>query len=284
MPTASAPHSAMTLILGLMPDHARIALLGVPYDAASSFQRGAAEGPAAIRDAFTSSATNGWTESMVDLRGPGMLIDAGDVGVTGTDDDIRVRIEAAMAAVMASSNRPIVLGGDHSITYPLIRAVRRRFPRLAILLIDAHGDLYDNFEGNKYSHACPFARIMEERLADRLVQVGIRTMNRHLREQADRFGVEVVTMRDWTDGRVFSFAEPLYVSVDLDGLDPAFAPGVAHREPGGFSTRQVIEIIQRVRATVIGADVVECNPGLDPAGITPWVAAKIVRELAARIL
>jgi arginase family enzyme len=125
---------------------------------------------------------------------------------------------------------------------------------------------------------------MEERLADRLVQVGIRTMNRHLREQADRFGVEVVTMRDWTDGRVFSFAEPLYVSVDLDGLDPAFAPGVAHREPGGFSTRQVIEIIQRVRATVIGADVVECNPSLDPAGITPWVAAKIVRELAARIL
>ena len=267
-----------------MPDHARIALLGVPYDAASSFQRGAAEGPAAIREAFTSSATNGWTESMVDLRAPGMLIDAGDVGVAGTDADIRARIEAAMAAVMASSNRPIVLGGDHSITYPLIRAVRRRFPRLAILLIDAHGDLYDNFEGSKYSHACPFARIMEERLADRLVQVGIRTMNRHLREQADRFGVEVVTMRDWTDGRVFSFAEPLYVSVDLDGLDPAFAPGVAHREPGGFSTRQVIEIIQRVRATVIGADVVECNPGLDPAGITPWVAAKIVRELAARIL
>jgi arginase len=274
----------MTLILGPMADHARIALLGVPYDAASSFQRGAAEGPAAIRDAFTSSATNGWTESMVDLRAPGMLIDAGDVGVAGTDDDIRARIEAAMAAVMASSNRPIVLGGDHSITYPLIRAVRRRFPRLAILLIDAHGDLYDNFEGNKYSHACPFARIMEERLADRLVQVGIRTMNRHLREQADRFGVEVVTMRDWSDGRVFSFAEPLYVSVDLDGLDPAFAPGVAHREPGGFSTRQVIEIIQRVRATVIGADVVECNPSLDPAGITPWVAAKIVRELAARIL
>ena len=267
-----------------MPDNARIALLGVPYDAASSFQRGAAEGPAAIRDAFTSSATNGWTESMVDVRAPGVLIDAGDVGVAGTDDDIRMRIEAAMAAVMASSNRPIVLGGDHSITYPLIRAVRRRFPRLAILLIDAHGDLYDNFEGNKYSHACPFARIMEEGLADRLVQVGIRTMNRHLREQTDRFGVEVVTMRDWTDGRVFSFAEPLYISVDLDGLDPAFAPGVAHREPGGFSTRQVIEIIQRVRATVIGADVVECNPSLDPAGITPWVAAKIVRELAARIL
>ena len=267
-----------------MPDHARIALLGVPYDAASSFQRGAAEGPAAIRDAFSSDATNGWTESMVDLRAPGVIIDAGDVGVVGTDADIRARIEAAMAAVMASSNRPIVLGGDHSITYPLLRAVRRRFPRLAILHIDAHTDLYDTFEDNRYSHACPFARIMEERLADRLVQVGIRTMNKHQREQADRFGVEVVTMREWSEGRVFSFAEPVYVSIDLDGLDPAFAPGVAHREPGGFSTRQLIEIIQRLRATVIGADVVECNPSLDPAGITPWVAAKIVRELAARIV
>jgi arginase family enzyme len=91
-------------------------------------------------------------------------------------------------------------------------------------------------------------------------------------------------MREWNDSRVFSFAEPLYVSVDLDALDPAFAPGVAHREPGGFSSRQVIEILQRVRATVIGGDVVECNPKLDPAGITPFVAAKIVRELAARIL
>jgi agmatinase len=221
---------------------------------------------------------------MLDLRAPGLMIDAGDVGVQGTAEDVRARIESAMTALMASSNRPIVLGGDHSITYPLIRALRKRYSRLAILHIDAHSDLYDSFEGDRYSHACPFARIMEERLADRLVQVGIRTMNRHQREQADRFGVEVVPMREWNDDRILSFAEPLYVSVDLDGLDPAFAPGVAHREPGGFSSRQVIQIIQRVRATIIGADVVECNPGFDPAGITPPLAAKIVTELAARIV
>ena len=267
-----------------MPDHARIALLGVPYDAASSYQRGAARGPAAVREALGSSATNGWTESMVDLRAPGLVIDAGDVGMNGTEEEVRARIESAMTAVMASSNRPIVLGGDHSITYPLLRAVRKRYSRLAILHIDAHADLYDVFEGNRYSHACPFARIMEERLADRLVQVGIRTMNRHQREQADRYGVEVITMREWSDDRVFSFAEPLYVSVDLDGLDPAFAPGVAHREAGGFSSRQVIQIIQRARATIIGADVVECNPSFDPANITAPLAAKLVRELAARIL
>ncbi len=266
-----------------MPDTGRIALLGVPYDAASSYQRGPADGPTAIREALASDATNGWSESLVDTRALGFMIDAGDVGVDGPDDDIRIRIEAAMAAVMASSNLPIALGGDHSITYPLLRAVRRRYPRLAILHIDAHPDLYDVLNGNRYSHACPFARIMEEQLADRLVQVGIRTMNRHQREQAERFGVEVIPMHEWNDEKTFNFAEPLYISIDLDGLDPAFAPGVSHREPGGFSTRQVIHLIQNVQATIIGADVVECNPSADPAGITPWVGAKLVRELAARM-
>jgi agmatinase len=266
-----------------MTNNARVALLGVPYDAASSFQRGAADGPAAIREALRSDATNGWSESLVDMRAPGVMIDAGDVRVDGDDGDVRARIEAAMAAVLDSANGPVVLGGDHSITYPLVRAVRRRYPRLAILHLDAHPDLYDVLDGKRYSHGCPFARIMEERLADRLVQVGIRTMNGHQREQAERFGVEVITMREWTDSRVLSFAEPLYVSIDLDALDPAFAPGVSHREPGGLSSRQVIDIVQRVDATIVGADIVECNPGADPAGITPWVAAKLVRELAARI-
>jgi arginase len=267
-----------------MANPARIALLGVPYDAASSFERGAADGPAAIREALMSDATNGWSESLIDTRAPGVLVDAGDVGVATDDTEVRARIEAAMAAVMASERRPIVLGGDHSITYPLMRAVRRRHPRLAILHIDAHSDLYDNFEGDRFSHACPFARIMEETLADRLVQVGIRTMNPHQRQQAARFGVEVMTMRDWTDGRALAFTDPLYVSIDLDAFDPAFAPGVAHREPGGFSSRQVIDMIQRVRGTIIGADVVECSPRNDPAGITAWLAAKLVRELAARIV
>jgi arginase len=273
----------MVIILCRMTDIARIALLGVPYDAASSFQRGSAAGPAAIRQSLQSDATNGWSESLFDVRGSGVMVDAGDVGIGGADDDIRARIEAAMSALLASSKRPIVLGGDHSITYPLVRAVRRRHPKLAILHLDAHPDLYDVLDGNRYSHACPFARIMEEKLADRLVQVGIRTMNAHQRAQAKRFGVEVMAMKDWRDGRELSFDEPLYISIDLDALDPAFAPGVAHREPGGFSSRQVIDIIQRVRGTIVGADVVECLPAADPAGITPWLAAKLVRELAARI-
>ncbi len=251
-------------------------MLGVPYDASSSFLRGSAGAPALIRHTLHSEATNGWTESMVDLRAPGTLADAGDVALPDA--------AARMAALIATGTRPIALGGDHSITYPLVRGVRPAYPRLALLLFDAHPDLYDALDGDRLSHGSPFARIMEDGLVDRLVQVGIRTLNAHQRAQAERFGVEVVTMREWRDGRVLSFDDPLYISVDLDVLDPAFAPGVSHREPGGLSTRQLIDAIQSVQARVVAADVVEFNPSVDPLGTTAWVAAKIVRELAARLL
>ena len=155
---------------------------------------------------------------------------------------------------------------------------------LTILHIDAHPDLYDEFEGDRYSHACPFARIMEERLATRLVQVGIRTMSGPVRAQADRFGVEVIDMRAWEAGMRPVVAGPSYVSVDLDGLDPAFAPGVSHWEPGGLSVRDVIGMIQAIPGRIVGADVVELNPLRDHDGMTAMVAAKIVKELASAML
>jgi agmatinase len=174
------------------------------------------------------------------------------------------------------------LGGDHSVTYPVLRAINRAsYPRPTILHIDAHADLYDEFEGDRYSHACPFARIMEEGLASRLVQVGIRTLTPHLRAQADRFGVEIIDMRAWASGERPVIDGPVYVSVDLDGLDPAFAPGVSHREPGGLSTREVLGMIQALTTPIVGADVVEYNPQRDVSGLTATVAAKIVKELAS---
>jgi len=153
-----------------------------------------------------------------------------------------------------------------------------------ILQLDAHPDLYDELDGNRYSHACPFARIMEDELATRLVQVGIRTMTPHQREQAKRFGVEVVEMRNWHSGMAFRFEDPVYISLDMDCLDPAFAPGVSHHEPGGFSTRDVLEIIQGLRGNIVGADIVEFNPERDPGGVTAMVAAKFLKELLARML
>lgn len=263
-------------------DH-RLALIGFPYDASSSFMKGAAEAPARIRKAFLSGSSNLWSESGTDLGAEGVLHDLGDVTFQARDD-VREKIASSVGLVLDASLRPICLGGDHSVTYPIVRAFRERYPRLNLFHLDAHPDLYDLWRGDRYSHACPFARIMEEGLVDRLVQVGIRDTNGHQREQAKRFGVEVVEMNEWRDGKTFSFDDPVYVSFDLDVLDPAFAPGVSHHEPGGFSTRQVLDMIGTLDGELVGADIVELNPRRDPLGITEMAAAKILKELAARML
>jgi len=152
---------------------------------------------------------------------------------------------------------------------------------VSILHFDAHPDLYDDFEGDPLSHASPFARIMENGLASSLVQVGIRTSNRHCREQAQRFAVETVEMNEFTPDRVPIPGAPLYISIDLDALDPAFAPGVSHHEPGGLSVRDILSVLHRVPGPIVGADVVEYNPTRDINGMTAVVAAKLVKELAA---
>jgi arginase len=257
-------------------------LIGVPFDGASSYLRGAAAAPALIRRELASDAGNGISEALIDLRVPGALADAGDVDFAGIGDPA-THITDALAAVLSRGARPISLGGDHSITFPIVRAVRAHWPELTILQFDAHPDLYDVFDGDRLSHACPFARIMAGQLANRLVQVGIRTMTAHQRAQADRFGVEVIDMRAWSAGVRPTVHGPVYISVDIDGLDPAFAPGVSHREPGGLSVREILSIIQKVEGPLVGADVVEYNPSRDVGDLTSHVCAKLVRELASRM-
>jgi arginase family enzyme len=124
---------------------------------------------------------------------------------------------------------------------------------------------------------------MEGGLVQRLVQVGIRTPNPHQREQARRFGVEVLEMKDWR-GELPALEGPLYLSLDLDVLDPAFAPGVSHHEPGGLSVREVLRILQGLEVPLVGADIVELNPLRDVAGVTAKVAAKLYKELVAQML
>ena len=257
-------------------------LIGIPWDVNSSFMRGAAAAPPLIRQALFSPASNMWTELLVDIGAPGGLADAGDLTLPDTDDAIGL-IEDAIRRLMQDGGSPLALGGDHAVTYPILRGLGPRHPGLTILHVDAHPDLYDEFEGRRFSHACPFARIMEAGLAARLVQVGIRVMNGHQHEQARRFGVETIDMRAWADGVRPQLTGPIYVSIDLDGLDPAFAPGVSHREPGGFSVRDVIGLVHALPAPLAGADIVEFNPSQDPLGLTAPVAAKLVKELVGRM-
>jgi agmatinase len=178
----------------------------------------------------------------------------------------------------------LIFGGDHSITFPILQGLHPSHSDITILHFDAHPDLYDEFKGNRFSHACPFARIMENKLASRLIQVGIRTLNVHQREQAQRFGVEVHEMRNWKGPEQLKLSGPLYISIDIDALDPAFAPGVSHLEPGGMSVRQVLDVIHSIKVPIIGADIVEYNPSRDIHGMTAMVAIKLYKELCGKML
>ncbi len=258
-------------------------LLGAPYDLASSHLRGPALAPAAIRAALANPSSNTWTEDLLDITAPGVLADAGDVSLPDPTDGpaVRAAIEAGVAAVIERGGRPLTLGGDHSISYPAIRAVAERHPGLTVVHFDAHSDLYDEFEGDRYSHACPFSRVMEEGRVARLIQVGIRTISAHQRAQIDRFGVEVHEMRHWSGPFAIAAAGPVYLSLDLDVLDPGFITGISHPEPGGLSVRDVVTMLQRLEATLVGADVVELNPREDSSPRSGLVAAKMVKELVA---
>jgi arginase len=262
-------------------------LLGIPFDANSSYLRGPAGAPAKIREALRCEASNGWSELGVDVGAPGAFADCGDLQLKNSRDKAEedfTEIAAAIREFLAKGERPVSLGGDHSITYPILRAFAGRHPDLTILHFDAHSDLYHEFEGNRLSHACPFARILEERLAKHLVQIGIRTLNRHQSEQAEKFGVEILQMPALPAYDRLKIRGPVYISFDIDVLDPAFAPGVSHREPGGMTVREAIAHLHAIEGTIVGADVVEYNPEQDTCGMTATVAGKILREILGMMI
>ncbi len=232
-------------------------LLGIPLDVNSSYLRGTAGAPVKIREAMRCDASNMWTELGVNLGAEGAFADAGDLRLQNSQEHVVedfAEIERAVGDLLKQGERPVLLGGDHSVTYPILKAFARRYPELTIIHFDAHPDLYDEFEGSRVSHACPFARIMEERLAKRLVQVGIRTMVGRQREQAEKFGVEVVEMRELPAFDRMKVHGPVYISFDIDVLDPAFVPGISHREPGGMTVREAIAHLHAIEGTIVGAE------------------------------
>lgn len=255
-------------------------LIGLPTDCNSSFARGPAAAPEAIRQALWSDRGNLACEDGQEIGQDFLLEDRGDLPLTEAPGDDGL-IRDAVGATLSAGAIPLLLGGDHAVTFPVVAAIAARHGPVSILHFDAHPDLYDDFEGNPRSHASPFARIMEAGLCRRLVQVGIRTLNRHCREQAARFGVEIVPMASFAPDDVPVLEGPLYISLDLDGIDPAEAPGVSHPEPGGLTTREVLAVLRRQTAPVVGADVVELNPRFDLHDRTAILAAKLFREVAA---
>ncbi|MEL6810167.1 MAG: agmatinase [Bacteroidota bacterium] len=256
----------------------RITIQGIQFDEKSSYLQGPRLAPALIRKALYSGSYNMYAENGRSIE-EASLDDKGDFEITHYLD-----VEAITEDHLKTTDKVLTLGGDHSITYPIIKAYQRKYATLDILQIDAHSDLYHEFEGDPYSHACPFARIMEGKHAVRLVQVGIRALTPHQVEQAKKYNVEIHSMKGLDLSSPPKFENPLYISLDMDGFDPAFAPGVSHHEPGGLTSRQVIDLIQDIDAEVVGADIVEYNPKRDFQDMTAFLAAKMMKELIAKMM
>ena len=256
----------------------KITLQGFLYDEKSSHKTGPSLAPPLIRKAYHSHSANYYAENGMEILSD-YFEDTGDFEIQDYFE-----IESITHKHLNKGLPILTLGGDHSITYPILKAFHKKYGQISILHIDAHSDLYPNFEGDPYSHACPFFNIMKNGLCNHLTQVGIRTLNDVQRKNASKFGVTVVEMKEFETFEMPKFQNPIYLSLDIDALDPTFAPGVSHHEPGGFSTRQVLTIIQSITVPILGADIVEYNPTRDINGMTAMVCAKLLKEIAAKML
>eukprot|EP01031_Cornospumella_fuschlensis_P033922 gene33922-41053_t len=277
--------------------HARggIGLLGITEDRNSSFLQGAALAPRLIRQALRCDSSNAYSELGVDIMSS--LKDFGDIqSELPNAETLCSALRPMLENIVKNECRtPLLIGGDHSVSYPVVSCLVAIIQKPVVIVhFDAHPDIYDNFEGNPWSHASPFARILEKQvLCDKLLSFGIRTANHHQREQMKKYNVHVVEARDFPllgSGVSQILREhigpdtPVYISIDLDVLEPGLAPGVSHREPGGLTVRQLIDAIHVIPGQIIGADLVEYNPLQDVKDITAFVASKIVKEIAARII
>lgn len=260
-----------------------IAVLGVPFDEYSSFLKGPAKAPAKIRELLVSGSANKSTELGVDLTNHPDIQDVGDL-LSEDHNQTFDKVRKAISDIASVGAKPLVFGGDHSITFPILQGLAQHHQHIHILHFDAHPDLYNEFKGNPLSHACPFARIMENGLANSLTQVGIRTLNAHQLEQVKKFSVTVHEMRHWQGPEQLDIKGPLYVSIDIDALDPAYAPGVSHLEPGGMTVRQILDALHHINIPIIGADIVEYNPTRDINNMTAMVAIKLYKELCGKML
>jgi len=262
----------------------RLAVIGVPFDEKSSYLRGAAAGPAAIRRVSTGKCYNPDTELGVDLAEETVLVDLGDVNTSGDMLKTFFEIEREVSKIVARKAVPIILGGDHSITYPAVKAMAAHFKTLDLLHLDAHPDMYEDLYGDRLSHACPMARILEDGLVKNLVQVGLRSMTPEQKALAEKHGVRTIEAREFPEKLSLEFKNPVYISLDLDVFDPAFAPGISHHEPGGLTSRQVLDLIHNLKATIVGFDIVELNPTRDVSDITAALAFKLLKEIAGKVI
>lgn len=270
-----------------------IALVGVPYDGAVTNRAGARHGPREVRNASSMMRAIHPTtrQSPYDVCRVG---DGGDVPFTNLYDPALAHadIERFMAGFSAAGAAAVAIGGDHSVTLPILRGLGSGEP-VGLIHVDAHTDTWDEFMGSRYNHGTPFRRAVEEGLIDpsRTIQIGIRGAQNSTEgwDYSAESGMRVVFMDEVSRVGVEEVAKeamrivgdrPTYLSFDIDSVDPAFAPGTGTPEVGGFSSVESLTLLRSLRGvSLIGADVVEVAPPFDPTGNTSLLAATIMYEL-----
>jgi agmatinase len=273
---------------GLLPADADFTVIGVPFDGLACARRGAAEGPERIR--FWSGHLTPFSENRTRLAGL-TVCDAGDIEISDPNLDFP-RITEFIAGL---NNIPVVLGGDHSISIPIFEAQRQRFAgkRLGVLWVDAHPDLCDEFNGSRLSHACVLRRGLEFGIDQRDVcLVGLRSWEDQEVDLIENGHMHVYTAADVAElgiksvaadvHKILSRCDAVHVSLDIDCLDPAYAPGTGIPEFGGLTSREVLTLIQSLQGLPLaGLDVVEVAPSIDTSEATVFAALKIIMEFIA---
>lgn len=267
---------------------ADFSILGIPYDGAASARKGAALGPERIR--FWSTHLTPFSEDRTPL-GDIRVADLGDIPVTDQITDFKL-IRKKIAGL---PNIPIVLGGDHSISIPVLQAQREKYAdqKLGLLWVDAHPDLCDVFTGSKLSHACVLRRALEAGYEPgEVCLVGLRSWEDQEIDLIENGGLNVYTAADVAERNMkriatsirskLSDCDAVHISLDIDCLDPAFAPGTGIPDAGGLSTRDVITLLKELQGLpLVGLDLVEVAPPLDPSEATVFAALKIIMEFMA---
>jgi len=260
-----------------------IVILGAPYDAGSTNRRGAALAPQAIRKASSSQSLNPCTEEGHNLKEIINISDKGDMVLPEDPEKMASDVGEAVSEILAAGAVPILIGGDHSVTPPAVMEVAKSRGKIDILYMDAHPDLYETYNDSPYSHASTGLRIARDVDFGRFVQVGIRMPAAGQLEKARELGIHLITAYHLVSPEDLKFENPLYLSLDMDCLDPAFAPGIGNPVPGGLSTRELLDILKSVSGEIAAADIVEVVPEYDVSEITATAAARLVIEIAGLI-
>ena len=298
--TTKTPRFAGPPTFALLPrrdevDACDVVIAGFPFDSGTSYRPGARFGPAAVRQG--SRLLRPWhAELGVAPFGAQQVADAGDVACNPFDiGEAVAQIQAGAAALLGGARHLLAIGGDHTIAFPLLRVVKEQFGPVALVHFDAHLDTWDTYFGAPVTHGTPFRRAAEEGLfrTDASMHVGIRgpVYARSDLEQDADLGFRIVRAmeleRIGVDGVVSRIRErvgdaPLYISIDIDVLDPAHAPGTGTPEAGGLTSRELLGILRGLSGLPLaGADVVEVSPAYDHAELTTVAAAHVCYELLA---